>query len=234
MGFNKIKNVSLTDLFVEQVENMILSGELSVGEKLPSSRELCLKMGVSRQVVSAGLIKLEQLGFIRIKTREGVFVSDYREQGTIETLLAIMRYHGGTMREDEVRSLLEVRGSLESLSCRLAINNSSETQLQKLKVALEKIHQSRDPQEASETIFAFHHYIAVLSNNVLLPLMYYSFKPEAEYLWSLAYKHVGLDELYQEKKNLFEAIRNKDSDAAVAQTKRTIDQSIRDLKLYSN
>ena len=64
--------------------------------------------------------------------------------------------------------------------------------------------------------------------------MYYSFKPEAEYLWSLAYKHVGLDELYQEKKNLFEAIRNKDSDAAIAQTKATIDQSIRDLKLYSN
>ena len=31
MGFDKISAVSLTDLFVQQIENMILSGELSVG-----------------------------------------------------------------------------------------------------------------------------------------------------------------------------------------------------------
>ena len=31
MGFEKISNVSLTDLFVQQIENMILSGELEVG-----------------------------------------------------------------------------------------------------------------------------------------------------------------------------------------------------------
>ena len=39
MGFEKISNVSLTDLFVQQIENMILSGELEVGEQLPPARE---------------------------------------------------------------------------------------------------------------------------------------------------------------------------------------------------
>ena len=38
MGFTKITNISLTDRFVQQVENLILSGELAVGEKLPSAR----------------------------------------------------------------------------------------------------------------------------------------------------------------------------------------------------
>ncbi|MCI1244614.1 MAG: FCD domain-containing protein [Bacilli bacterium] len=234
MGFDKIKNVSLTDLFVEQIENMILSGQLSVGEKLPSSRDLCLKMGVSRQVVSAGLIKLDQLGFVKIKTRSGVFVSDYREQGKIETLLAIMRYHGGTMREREVRSLLEVRGSLEQLCCKLAIANETETKMQKLRTTLERIESAPDSQTAAEEIFAFHHQIAVMSNNVLLPLMYYSFKDEAEYLWALAYKHMGLESLYHEKKALFEAIRRKDSAAAERQVKDTIEASIKDLKVYSS
>jgi DNA-binding FadR family transcriptional regulator len=234
MGFDKIKNVSLTDLFVEQIENMILSGQLSVGEKLPSSRDLCIKMGVSRQVVSAGLIKLDQLGFVKIKARKGVFVSDYREQGTIETLLAIMRYHGGTMREGEVRSLLEVRGSLEQLCCKLAIANETETKMQKLRTVLERIESAPDSQTAAEDIFAFHHQIAVMSNNVLLPLMYYSFKDEAEYLWALAYKHMGLESLYHEKKALFEAIRRKDSAAAERQVKDTIEASLRDLKVYSS
>jgi hypothetical protein len=31
MGYTKISALSLTDLFVQQIENMILSGELAVG-----------------------------------------------------------------------------------------------------------------------------------------------------------------------------------------------------------
>ena len=37
MGFNKIVAVSMTELFVQQIENMILSGELAIGEQLPPS-----------------------------------------------------------------------------------------------------------------------------------------------------------------------------------------------------
>lgn len=32
MGYTKISAPSLTDLFVQQIENMILSGELAIGE----------------------------------------------------------------------------------------------------------------------------------------------------------------------------------------------------------
>ena len=45
MGFNKISALSLTDLFVQQIENMILSGELAVGEQLPPARELSIPVG---------------------------------------------------------------------------------------------------------------------------------------------------------------------------------------------
>ena len=64
MGFNKIVAVSMTELFVQQIENMILSGELAIGEQLPPARELSVKMGVSRTVISAGLVELEKLGFV--------------------------------------------------------------------------------------------------------------------------------------------------------------------------
>ena len=62
MGFNKINSISLTDQFVQQIESMILSGELQVGEQLPGARDLSERMGVSRPVISAGLIELEKLG----------------------------------------------------------------------------------------------------------------------------------------------------------------------------
>ena len=36
MQFQKISTPSLKDLFVKELENKILSGELKVGDKLPS------------------------------------------------------------------------------------------------------------------------------------------------------------------------------------------------------
>ena len=58
MQFQKISTPSLKDLFVKELENKILSGELKVGDKLPSERELASSMQVSRAVVNAGIAEL--------------------------------------------------------------------------------------------------------------------------------------------------------------------------------
>ena len=126
MGYSKITALSLTDLFVQQIENMILSGELAFGEQLPPARELAAKMGVSRTVVTAGLVELEKLGFVEIKARQGVYVCDYRRRGTMETLVAIMRYNGGALRQNEVRSLLETRDAMECMCMRLVVERSDD------------------------------------------------------------------------------------------------------------
>ena len=165
MGFTKITNVSLTELFVQQIENMILSGELAVGEQLPPARELSVRMGVSRPVISAGLIELEKLGFIEIRPRQGAFVSDYRRKGTVETLVAIMRYNGGAMRDNEVTSLLQVRNSLESLCMELVIQNATDRELASVAPLLQAIEEAKLPEDAADAIYAFHHELAALSGN---------------------------------------------------------------------
>ena len=142
MGFEKISNVSLTDLFVQQIENMILSGELEVGEQLPPARELSIQMGVSRPVISAGLIELEKLGFVEIIPRKGAFVCDYRRKGTVETLVAIMRYNGGAMRKNEVISLLQVREALECLTVQLVIEHTTKEEMKSLEKILNEIHEN--------------------------------------------------------------------------------------------
>ena len=185
MGFTKITNVSLTERFVQQIENMILSGELAVGEKLPSARDLCIKMGISRPVVSAGLIELEKLGFVEVLPRKGAFVCDYRRKGTVETLLAIMRYNGGAMRRNEVVSLLQVRQSLEILCMEQVILHASDRELEAFSPFLDRIARADDPVKTAEAVFAFHHELAVLSGNMLLPLLYHSFRTESLYLWTI-------------------------------------------------
>ena len=232
MGFNKINALSLTDLFVQQIENMILSGELAVGEQLPPARELSIRMGVSRPVISAGLVELEKLGFVEVRPRQGVYVCDYRRKGSMETLVAIMRYNGGALRKNEVRSLLETREAMESLCVKLVCERVSTGELEQLSPILDGIRDAKNPEEAAEQTFVFHHELAVLSGNVLMPLLYHSFHPQGVYLWSMYCKRSGIQQLYQIKLSLYSALLNRDVDSAMAQTSAIMQNAIHDLSFY--
>ena len=60
MLFKKLSAPSLKELFVAELEGMILSGKLEIGAKLPPERELAESMQVSRAVVNSGLDEMEK------------------------------------------------------------------------------------------------------------------------------------------------------------------------------
>lgn len=219
MGFRKINNISLTDQFVQQIESMILSGELQIGEQLPGARDLCERMGVSRPVISAGLIELEKLGFVEIKPRSGAYVTDYRRKGTIETLSAIVRYNGGVMRNHEIKALLQVRAAMEKLCMELVIQNATDQQLVDFATYLEAIRTAKTREKCAEAVFTFHQELAMLSGNMLLPMLYHSCKNESTYLWHWFIKFRGKQEMYEIKKELYEALLRRDIAAATREPK---------------
>lgn len=214
MGYEKLVSMSLTEQFIQRIEDMILSGELSCGEQLPPARELAARMGVSRPVVTAGLIELEKLGFVEIRSRQGAFVCDYRRKGTVETLVAIMRYNGGILRARELTSLLQVRRVLEKLCMEQVLDNASDAQLRALSPLVEAIGTAGTGEDCAEAVFRFHHELAVLSGNVLLPLLYHSFKAESVQLWQYYANWNGIRALYEIKLELYRALLNRDRAAA--------------------
>jgi len=115
MEFEKLVSPSLKDLFITHIEAMILSGELPVGQQLPPERQLAQSMGVSRAVVNSGVAELERRGFLEVRPRVGTFVTDYRRAGTLDTLKSIMTYNRGRLRNEEIRSILEIRDALDKL-----------------------------------------------------------------------------------------------------------------------
>ena len=218
MGFTKITSLSLTDLFVQQVENMILSGELKPGDQLPPARELAARMGVSRPVISAGLVELEKLGFVEVRSRSGAFVCDYRRKGTVETLIAIMRYNGGVLGTAEENSLLDVRIALETLCIKNVVRNASDEALDKLQPLVDAIGKTRLPEDTAEAVYALHHELAVLSGNMLLPLLYHSFKAASVYLWARFCRETSCATLHEIKQQLYRALLNRDMKEALRLT----------------
>lgn len=74
MVFREIVAPTVKELFVQQLEGMILSGELRPGDRLPTERELADEMKISKTVVHEGLRELHRLGFLDIASRRGVTV----------------------------------------------------------------------------------------------------------------------------------------------------------------
>ena len=105
MDFRPIVAPSIRELFIQQVEGAILSGQLKPGDRLPTERELADTMHISKTVVHEGLRELHRLGFLDITSRRGVTVADYAQTGSLETLTAIMDYHGGLPDEKTARSI---------------------------------------------------------------------------------------------------------------------------------
>ena len=118
MPFQQISAPSLRELFVQQLEGLILSGELRPGDRLPTERELADEMKISKTVVHEGLRELHQLGFLQVESRKGVTVADYAQTGSLETLMAIMDYHGGLPDKKTASSILDLRYYLEAPALR--------------------------------------------------------------------------------------------------------------------
>ena len=216
MEFQKISSPSLRELFVDQLEHMILSGKLKIGEKLPPERQLAEMMQVSRAVVNSGISELEKKGFLIVKPRSGTFVADYRRKGTIDTLLAIMKYNGGRMRNEEIRSIFEIRIALDSLAAKLCINRISDEEVELL---LEKVEQIRTAENNSDAIlaaFEFQHEFALASGNTLIPLVFQSFRAPIFTMWERFVDLYGVEILYQRNYEMWIHIKNRDTAGAIA------------------
>lgn len=233
MQFKKLSTPSLKELFVSELESKILSGELKVGEKLPSERELAEAMHVSRAVVNSGIAEMEQKGFLIVRPRVGTFVEDYRKNGTLDTLVSIMKYNGGNLAKDEIKAILELRIVLVNLAATLAIDNATDEQLNSLLPILNDISPEDSVDDLVEKTFRLHHELAFISGNVLLPLFFMSFKELVCKLWHRFITNYGKELLVKSNCNMINSVITRDKDNAVSQiTNATMEAITGSKKIY--
>jgi GntR family transcriptional regulator, transcriptional repressor for pyruvate dehydrogenase complex len=167
-----LKTESLKEVFISRFEGLILSGKFSIGQKLPSERELALQLCVSRPVVHEGLVDLASKGLVSLKPRVGTVVSDYRREGSITLLNSLLNYHHGRLSPEILQGMMDMRRLLEKETARLGAVNRTDEQLEELK-ALASEELATRPSEIDKVIeldYRFHHLIAMASGNVIYSL----------------------------------------------------------------
>jgi len=66
--FKRIKKTTIPDEIIDQIHSMILTGELSPGDRLPAERQLCEMFNVGRSSIREALKTLASIGIIRRDT----------------------------------------------------------------------------------------------------------------------------------------------------------------------
>ena len=156
MDFRPIVAPSIRELFIQQVEGAILSGQLKPGDRLPTERELADTMHISKTVVHEGLRELHRLGFLDIASRRGVTVADYAQTGSLETLMAIMDYHGGLPDEKTARSILRLRYYLEAPALRDLAASHTAADLDTLRALQRQAEEAPDTAALAQALFRYH------------------------------------------------------------------------------
>jgi len=169
---------SLREASVARLEQMILSGELKIGERLPSERKFAARLNISRPVLHQALVDLEAKGLVQILPRRGVFISDYRQDGSLALLSSLLSYHNGQLSPDLSQSMLDMRLLLETETARLAAIHRTQQQLANFQELLssELTTLNADSQTLTVLDYRFHLLIAIASSNLVYPLIINSFK----------------------------------------------------------
>lgn len=120
MSYKSVRQPKLSDVIMQRIEEMILDGALSPGQRLPPERELAEQFEVSRPSLREALQKLVAKGLLVSRQGGGTWVADSLGSGLSDPLLDLFRTHPEAQYD-----LLEFRHALEGVSAYYAALRST-------------------------------------------------------------------------------------------------------------
>jgi len=160
-----IERRSIIDSVVDQLKDFVLSGEVTIGDKFLTEKEISEKLSVGRSTVREALRIMEAMGFIEIRPGRGAFVVRNSEDD-LSPLGAWFAKHA-----TEVRDYVEVRMAIEPLAMRLMIDRATPEEI----AAIETVHadflvaaKEQDAIKLARTDERFHELIVKATHNILL------------------------------------------------------------------
>ena len=152
---HRIKVERLSEKVIEQLLQIIRSGELAIGDKLLPESALAQQLGVSRGILREALTVMEARGFLKRTPREGTTIIRNQESKLAENLSV-------QLRKASFLNLLDFRESVECKVVEKVIDNASDSDIEALAELIQK-----QELEINSKDYYFHYRLASLSGNPL-------------------------------------------------------------------
>ena len=208
-----VKGTSTAEEVAERLRDMIHSGELSAGDKLPPERDLAKLLGVSRPTLRAGIRSLSAVGILYSKQGAGTFVTARDESPTLDSspLRMLSALHGFTSDE-----MFEARLALEMSIAGMAAKRVTSEQMTTLAEEIAGMYASlNEPEQYLVHDMRFHQIVAAASGNrILTSLMNMVATILFEYRSKTVKRATDLKESAEQHHNIYRALRDHDPAAA--------------------
>ena len=195
-----------TDKVISKLKELINSGVLMPGDKLPAERKLALEFGFGRTQVREALHKLEFYGIIKTLPQSGSVINGLdinTLDGLISDVLNLQNY--------DFFSLVETRIVLEVNAIRLCSERWTDKDL----AAIEKAHQNFinlfDTPDRVGLDFAFHRAIAEGCHNPVFKAMLLIVTPDIMTIYHKDRICAPDRVVIQEHAQMLECIKNRNS-----------------------
>jgi GntR family transcriptional repressor for pyruvate dehydrogenase complex len=161
--------MSLTDKAIARIRELIQSGELPPGAKLPPEQQLSSDLGLSRNLMREAVKALVVARVLEIRRGDGTYVTSLEPELLLEGLGSAVEL----LRGDKLLELTEVRRLFEPVATGLAAGRVDEADLARIKHHLDAMTRAREDVELlNEHDAAFHRaVIAATGNSTLVSLL---------------------------------------------------------------
>jgi len=205
---------SPVDKIIRQLKQLISSGQLKPGDRLPAERILSERFGVGRGYVREAIMKLEFFGLLKTSPQSGTYVAGLSLK-ILDSLLGDVI----NLNKEDFGALIEARYYMELNAVKLAAQRRTDNDLAELETALID-HEKRAARgmNAFEEDMIFHMKIAAATKNQVIESMMLIVVPDL--IRTIIERNIcGTDRSTRaitEHKNILDAIILSDAAAAEA------------------
>ncbi len=157
----------MRDRAAEQLLDMVVSGGLSPGDRLPPERELVQRLGVSRTVVREALNLLEARGIVSIEHGRGAVMRGGSASAVRDALGFLLR-----VRRETLGELVEMRQVLEVEISGFAAKRADAEDVAAMRAQLDRMRALIDtPEGYVDADMGFHALLARAARNEVILTM---------------------------------------------------------------
>jgi GntR family transcriptional repressor for pyruvate dehydrogenase complex len=209
----EIRKEKIFEDIVKQIQELIKSGDLKAGDRLPAERDMARIFRVSRSSVREALRVLESAGLIRSRIGDGTYVEAPFLQNLNGSLAALR-----PARRETLMEIASVRGRLEPQLALLAAERATAEDRARLRALFERQEQKIDDRRQFVSLSnSFHLCIAEVARSPVFLQFYTSLLGLiVQFQEGLTTKPAQAAAALQGHRSILEAIERRDPYAARA------------------
>ncbi|MEU3187765.1 FadR/GntR family transcriptional regulator [Streptomyces sp. NPDC006923] len=204
--------MAVTDEAIEKIKEMIVSGALRPGDRLPKESELAAELGLSRNSLREAVRALSLIRILDVRQGDGTYVTSLDPQLLLEAMSFVVDFH----RDDTVLEFLAVRRILEPAATAMASSRLTEAQLEALAGQLDALGSDPSVEQLVASDLEFHRGIVQASgNSVLCSLLDGLSGPTTRArVWRGLTQEDAVSRTLHEHRAILAALRDRDAEAA--------------------